>query len=120
MWKNLDECSLFRDLREAQIPDLRQCLKGEGGANRIERYSIPMAAGMHYNYAAKQVDDTLLSLLQKLADEQQLILKYQRLLSGEEINTGEHRKVLHHLTRGQLGDDVIYNGKNMRTFYIEQ
>ena len=120
MWKNLDECSLFRDLQEAQIPDLRQCLKGESGANRIERYSIPMAAGMHYNYAAKQVDDTLLSLLQKLADEQQLILKYQQLLEGDEINTGEKRKVLHHLTRGQLGDDVIYNGKNMRTFYLDQ
>ena len=120
MWKNLDECSLFRDLQEAQIPDLTQWMKGTGGANRIARYSIPMAAGLHYNYAAKQVDDTLLSLLQKLADEQQLMLKYQQLLSGEEVNTGEHRKVLHHLTRGQLGGDVIYNGKNMRTFYLEQ
>jgi len=120
MWKNLDEYSLFRDLREAQIPDLRQCLKGKAGAYRIERYSIPMAAGMHYNYAAKQVDETVLSLLQGLANEQQLIPKYQLLLEGDEINTGEKRKVLHHLTRGQLGDDVIYNGKNMRTFYLDQ
>ena len=120
MWKNLDECSLFRDLQEAQIPDLTQCLKGEGGADRIEQYSIPMAAGMHYNYAAKQVDESILTMLGALANEQQVTLKYRMLLSGEEVNTGENRKVLHHLTRGQLGDDVIYNGKNMRTFYLEQ
>ena len=120
MWKNLDECTLFQDLQEAEIPDLTQWMKGDGGAYRIEQYSIPMAAGMRYNYAAKQVDERVLTLLDALASEQQVTVKYQMLLSGEEVNTGEHRKVLHHLTRGQLGDDVIYNGKNMRTFYLEQ
>ena len=120
MWKNLDECSFLRDLQEAQIPDLTQWMHGGGGAYRIERYSIPMPAGMHYNYAAKQVDDNILSILGAVADEQQIKLKYEMLLNGDEINTGENRKVLHHLTRGQLGGDVIYNGKNMRTFYLEQ
>ena len=120
MWKNLDECSFLRDLQEAQIPDLTQWMHGEGGSYRIERYSIPMPAGMHYNYAAKQVDDNILNILGAVADEQQIKLKYEMLLNGDEINTGENRKVLHHLTRGQLGGDVIYNGKNMRTFYLEQ
>lgn len=120
MWKNLDECSFLRDLQEAQIPDLTQWMHGEGGAYRIERYSISMPAGMHYNYAAKQVDDNILNILGAVADEQQIKLKYEMLLNGDEINTGENRKVLHHLTRGQLGGDVIYNGKNMRTFYLEQ
>ncbi|EEV19695.1 glucose-6-phosphate isomerase [Treponema vincentii ATCC 35580] len=120
MWKNLDECSFLRDLQEAQIPDLTQWIHGEGGAYRIKRYSIPMPAGMHYNYAAKQVDDNILNILGAVADEQQIKLKYEMLLNGDEINTGENRKVLHHLTRGQLGGDVIYNGKNMRTFYLEQ
>ena len=116
MWKNLDACSLFRDLQEAAIPNITQLMKGDSGAYRIEQYSIPMAAGMHYNYAAKQVDETILTMLGVLANEQQVKLKYEMLLSGEEVNTGEHRKVLHHLTRGQLGGDDIYNGKNMRTF----
>ena len=120
MWKNLDECTRFQDLQEAEIPDLTQWMKGDGGAYRIKQYSIPMAAGMHYNYAAKQVDERVLTLLDALASEQQVTVKYQMLLSGEEVNTGEHRKVLHHLTRGQLGDDVSFNGKNMRTFYLEQ
>ena len=34
MWKNLDECSLFRDLQEAKIPDITQRLKGEADACR--------------------------------------------------------------------------------------
>ena len=120
MWRNLDECPVFEDLKAARIPDLKEGMKGDGTEYRIERYSIPMAAGLHYNYAAKRVDDTVLTILDVLAAEQEVTLKYQMLLSGEEINTGENRKVLHHLTRGQLGDDVIYNGKNMRTFYLEQ
>ena len=120
MWRNLDECPVFEDLKAARIPDLKEGMKGDGTEYRIERYSIPMAAGLHYNYAAKRVDDTVLTILDVLAAEQEVTLKYQMLLSGEEINTGENRKVLHHLTRGQLGDDVIFNGKNMRTFYLEQ
>ena len=120
MWKNLDKCSLFKDLQEAKISDITQCLNGQSGPYRIERYSIPMPADMYYNYAAKQVDDNVLTILGALAGEQQIKLKYERLLNGDEINTGENRKVLHHLTRGQLGNDVIYNGKNMRTFYLEQ
>ena len=110
MWRNLDECPVFEDLKAARIPDLKEGMKGDGTEYRIERYSIPMAAGLHYNYAAKRVDDTVLTILDVLAAEQEVTLKYQMLLSGEEINTGENRKVLHHLTRGQLGDDVIFNG----------
>ena len=120
MWRNMDECPVFEDLQAARIPDITVGMKGDYGEYRIARYSIPMPADLHYNYAAKQVDDTILTILDALAAEQELSMKYEMLLSGEEINTGEHRKVLHHLTRGQLGDDVIYNGKNMRAFYVEQ
>ena len=40
--------------------------------------------------------------------------------SGEVINTGEKRMVLHQLTRGQLGKDVNADGVNKREFYIDQ
>ena len=33
------------------------------------------------------------------------------------INTGENRKVLHQLSRGQAGKDVLFQGKNLRDFY---
>jgi glucose-6-phosphate isomerase len=65
------------------------------------------------------VDDELLDLLQSLADEQELVAKYRALLSGEVINTGEKRKVLHQLLRGEL-QPVIENGKNIGDFYREE
>ena len=53
------------------------------------------------------VSEEHINLLQALVDEQELIAKYKALLSGEIINTGEKRLVLHQLTRGRvLGDDA--------------
>ena len=120
MWNNLDTCKSFGNLQQTKIPDIAALLQADDAAERVAHYSIAMPAGMHYNYAAKQVDETILTHLQALADEQQLIKKYTLLLDGEEINTGEKRKVLHQLARGQLGKDVLHNGKNMRSFYLEQ
>lgn len=47
-------------------------MSGENGAERVKNYSIPMAEGLVYNYAAKQVDDDVLAALVKLAEEAQL------------------------------------------------
>jgi len=63
------------------------------------------------------VDAEALSLLQALADEQALVAKYKALLDGETINTGENRKVLHHLLRGEQGRPVVEGGKNIGEFY---
>ncbi len=89
-------------------------------AERVMNLQIKSAQGWTYNYAAKQVDDEVLETLAELVKDQKLIEKYQLILSGELMNTGENRAVLHHLTRGQAGPDVILNGKNMRHFYEEQ
>ncbi|MBQ8973892.1 MAG: glucose-6-phosphate isomerase, partial [Clostridia bacterium] len=83
-------------------------------------YSVPMAGGLTYNYAAKAVNDEVLSTLVALAKEAQLADKYSLLLNGEIINTGEKRRVLHQLTRGQQGGDVIADGVNKREFYVAQ
>ena len=79
-----------------------------------------MTEGLDYNYAAKEVDDTVIDALAKLADEAQLVDKFEALYNGEVINTGENRLVLHHLTRGQLGDKVVADGVDKRAFYVEQ
>ena len=84
---------------------------------RVKQYKTPMAAGLCFSWAAKSVDNKLLKLLQGLSDEQELIEKYKALLNGEIINTGEKRKVLHHLLRGEQGRPVIENGKNIGDFY---
>ncbi|MDR0452952.1 MAG: glucose-6-phosphate isomerase [Treponema sp.] len=86
-------------------------------AARVKACVAPMAGGLSYSWAAKSIDEDVLALLQAAADEQELIGKYQALLDGEIINTGENRKVLHQLLRGQLGKDVVFKGKNLGAFY---
>ena len=103
-WKNLDTLTSFEELSKVAEVDLTKVMSGENGAERVKKYSTPMAAGLTYNYAAKQVDETVLDALAKLADEAELIDKFQELYNGAVINTGEKRMVLHHLARKQLGN----------------
>ena len=117
-WSNMDTLASIQELSKAEAVDLVQAMAGEIGAERVKKYSVPMAEGMVYNYAAKQVDDEVLAGLAKLAQEAQLADKFEALYNGEVINTGEKRLVLHHLTRGQLGEDVVADGVNKRDFYV--
>ena len=119
-WKNLNELSSFQELTQADKVNLAGAMSGENGAKRVAQYQVPMAAGLTYSYAAKQVDDRILSLLSKLAEESQLASKFEELYNGAVINTGENRRVLHHLTRGQLGNPVMADGTDKRAFYTEQ
>ena len=119
-WNNLDTLASFKELEEAKKVQLAEVMSGENGAERVKKYSVPMAEGLAYNYGAKQVDDNILNALAKLAEEAQLTEKYKALYNGEMINTGEKRLVLHQLTRGQLGDAVVADGVDKRAFYVEQ
>ena len=117
-WNNMDTLASFQALLKTEQVDLAQVMAGESGAERVKKYSVPMAAGMVYNYAAKQVDDTILEGLAKLAEEAQLAEKFETLYNGERVNTGENRMVLHQLTRGQLGGAVMEDGVDKRAFYV--
>ena len=119
-WNNLDTLESFKELSNVKKVNLVEAMTGENGAERVKNYSVPMAAGLAYNYAAKQVDDEVLEGLKKLAKEAKLTEKYAALYNGEMINTGEKRLVLHQLTRGQLGDTVTADGVDKRAFYVEQ
>ena len=119
-WKNLDATESFELLKAHDRVDLSTAMAGESGAKRVAEYRIPMGCGLVYSYAAKQVDDEILDILQALADEQQLTQKYEELYNGGIVNTGESRMVLHQLCRGQLGKDVFHNGVNKREFFVTQ
>ena len=119
-WNNLDKLASYQELKDTARVNLAEVMSGENGAARVKNYSIPMAAGFTYNYAAKAVDDKVLATLVKLADEAQLADKFKELYNGAVINTGENRLVLHQLTRGQLGDAVKADGVDKRAFYVEQ
>ena len=120
-WQNADSLSSWKKLQSLKgMVSVKDELSGSGAADRIAKYSVQMGGGLTYNYAAKQVNEQILKTLAELADEQQLVEKYQELLDGAVINTGEKRMVLHQLTRGQLGKDVIADGVNKREFYINE
>ena len=120
-WKNLNTLASYEKLAALKgRVNLAEAMSGEGGAKRVVEYAAPMAGGLTYNYAAKAVDGEVLDALQALADEAQLVGKYDALLNGEIINTGEKRRVLHQLTRGQQAGAVVVDGVDKRAFYVSQ
>ena len=119
-WKNLDTVDSYQELVNVEKVNLVEVMAGQNGADRVKKYSAPMAEGMAFNYASRPVDDKVLEALAKLAKEMQLTEKFAALYNGEVVNTGEKRLVLHHMTRGQLGDAVVADGKDKREFYTEQ
>ena len=116
-WKNMDTLSSFKKLSEVKKVDLKTVMAGENGAKRVKDYSVKMAEGLSYNYAAKAVDDDVIAALSEFADEASLVDKFEALYNGEVINTGEKRLVLHQMCRGQLGNPVNADGVDKRTFY---
>ena len=119
-WKNFNELAAYEALKACGKVTLKEAMAGESGAARVRSYSVPMAGGLTYNYAAKAVDEKIIDALAELAEEAQLTEKYEALYNGEMINTGEKRLVLHQLTRGQLGNPVTADGVDKRAFYKEQ
>ncbi|MEI3245578.1 MAG: glucose-6-phosphate isomerase [Lachnospiraceae bacterium] len=119
-WNNLDTLTSYQDLFKVKKVRLAEVMSGDKAAERVKTYSVPMAEGLQFNYAAKQVDADVLEVLKKLAEEAQLSEKFEALYNGEMINTGEKRLVLHQLTRGQLGNAVVADGVDKRVFYVEQ
>lgn len=117
-WKNLDTLETFKALSEVKRVKLAEAMSGAEGAERVKKYSVPMAEGFSYNFAAKQVDDEVLGALKALAEEAQLAEKFEELYNGAVMNTGENRLVLHQLTRGQLGNEVEADGVDKREFYV--
>ena len=120
-WKNLDTLDSFKALAEEKSrANIVTDMAGDNGAARVKKYSVKMAEGLNYNFAAKEINDDILKSMQALADEAELTEKYAELYNGAVINTGEKRLVLHQLTRGQLGNDVVAEGVNKRDFYVTQ
>jgi glucose-6-phosphate isomerase len=116
-YANLDTLESFAKLRGLARPGhVKNLVTGQ----RVHECCAAAGSGLTYSYAAKSFTPEVLAALGELAAEAQLIPKYRALLDGEVMNTGEGRMVLHHLARGQLGKDIIHEGKNLRTFYLGQ
>ena len=113
-YKDLNSTKAYRELLEAPKAGVKALLDKE----RIEKNETRLGGGLAYNWAAMPVDDGLVSKLQNLADEMEVVEKYKKILSGEMMNVGEKRLVLHHLTRGNvLGVKVEADGEDKQAFY---
>ena len=52
-WRNLDQLDAFHALQalEDQVV-LKEVMLGDSGKERVEKYQVPMAEGLVYNFAA--------------------------------------------------------------------
>jgi glucose-6-phosphate isomerase len=114
-FNNLTATSTFPALAKARPFDVTALTE-----ERVRSMHVPVTAGLTWSYAATPVTDEIVTLLGELAAEQELIEKYRMIAEGAVMNTGEKRMVLHHLLRGQLGADVVHDGRSQREFYVEQ
>ena len=73
-WENLDKQESYKKLMSLKGQVI---LKDVLNAERVKKCSVPMAGGLTYNYAAKQVNEQILSVLQSLSDEMQTTEKFQ-------------------------------------------
>ncbi|HQG40488.1 MAG TPA: glucose-6-phosphate isomerase, partial [Spirochaetales bacterium] len=115
-WKGIHESHEWQNLIQKK-PDA--AIKNLS-PNRIQTRIIDAGGGLSYSYAAMDADDETIAILQKIADELQLIEQYKTLLSGAVMNIGEKRMVLHHAVRGTVIDPVIVNRKNYTEFYAKE
>lgn len=120
-WANADKLSSWKKLMSLKgMVSVADELSSASAVKRVKEYSVPMAEGLTYNFAAKQVNEQIIKTLSNLSEEAQLLEKFEALYNGEVVNTGEKRMVLHQLTRGQLGKAVMADGVNKRDFYKEE
>jgi glucose-6-phosphate isomerase len=124
-YKNLDETGEYRRLLALAGEYRRFDYRGILDAGRVEHARLPLAAGLGFSWAAKALDQRVLEVLGALAEEQELIPKYRALLEGETVNTGERRKVLHHLLRSRdaashTGKAVLHEGRDLGDFYRKE
>lgn len=118
-FKNLTATTSFHSLLQLKPLDLKQGLN----AQRIAKATINAGANLSFNWAALPLTDEHISVLQALAEEQQLITKYHELAGGAMMNSSEKRLVLHHLTRGQLlgpKQQVLADGEEKGAFYRQE
>ena len=90
-FQNLNKTDSYKTLLSLKKPtslDVEQCL------TQVihQRY-------YSFFYGTSFVNHTILDELQNLANEQELISKYETILNGEIMNPSEKRMVLHHLCR---------------------
>ncbi len=85
-FKSLSEAQVYQKLVESAKRPYDLTREGAlQAANRLERY-VCRTELLDLHYATERVDDQLLDLFQKLADELQLVEQFQMMRNGAVLN----------------------------------
>ncbi len=115
-WKRIDELESWRSLQGRKAEILAHVLTPARVAERI----IPAGGGLTYSYAAMDADDATVAELGAAAATLDLMGQYRAVATGEIMNTGENRMVLHHIARGTPCGPVVKAGRDYRAFYAAE
>lgn len=110
-YRRIDELQCWKVL-ESSSP-ARAALTPE----RVKTQQIAAGGGLTYAYAAMGIADEAIALLGSAATELGLVDQYRALASGDIMNPGEQRMVLHHLLRGEPFGPVVKAGKDYGAGY---
>ncbi|MEN8213119.1 MAG: glucose-6-phosphate isomerase [Pseudomonadota bacterium] len=80
--------------------------------DRFDRFSLQHNA-LLLDYSKNRITDETLALLTQLATECHLEEAIQRMFSGQQINTTEHRSVLHVALRNRVNTPIMVGGKDV-------
>ena len=104
-WKALAEHS--KEIRKLHLRELfaSDSIRGEK--------LVAEGAGLFVDYSKNRVTETILNLLQQLAEECDLRARIDAMFGGEKINTTEKRAVLHVALRAPKNATILVDGKNV-------
>ena len=120
-WENLTLLDSYKKLQDAAVVDVKAAMAGENGAKRVKEYCVPMSNGMVYNFAAKQVDDDILAILQEFADEAELTEKLTEYMSqdikdmkmlAKFMSNAANKEKIDRLLNGEIDEIKIIDGVN--------
>ena len=112
-WNRIDETSPWAAISGRRAESLAGALT----PGRIAARTVPAGGGLSYSYAAMDADDATIALLASAAAELDLVGRYEAVATGETMNPGEKRMVLHHIARGTPFGLVVKDGRDYRAFY---
>lgn len=106
--------AILQELKDAaastNATDLRASFAAD--PNRFSKFSLQFE-DLLMDFSKSAVNDTILSLLVKLAKEAKVEEKRAAMFSGEKINLTEDRAVLHTALRNRANTPVLVDGKDV-------
>ncbi len=101
---------ILKQLKESAFTDIRARFAAD--PDRFQRFSARLD-DLLMDFSKVAINDTILSLLEKLAESAGVAKKRDAMFAGEAINFTEGRAVLHTALRNRANTPVLVDGKDV-------